>query len=92
MTELLSRPEGIPQGLFHFAAAGYASRFEVARFIIEKKGLSVEVLPCKSREFVSPAKRPLNSRFDCRKIAGFLNEPIKPWQIPLEHYLEHLSQ
>jgi dTDP-4-dehydrorhamnose reductase len=91
LTELLLQPEGIPQGLFHFAAAGYASRFEVARFVVEKKGLDVEVTPCKSSEFTAPAMRPLNSRFDCRKIAEFLSEPIKPWQLPLEHYLEQVS-
>ena len=91
LTELLLRPEGLPQGLFHFAAAGYASRFAVARFVISKMGLDVDVVPCKSREFVTPARRPLNSRFDCRKISGFLAETIKPWQVPLEHYLESLS-
>jgi dTDP-4-dehydrorhamnose reductase len=91
LTDLLLRPEGMPQGLFHFAAAGYASRFEVARFVIENKGLDVEVTPCKSNEFATPARRPLNSRFDCRKISEFLAEPIKPWQVPLEYYLEHLE-
>jgi dTDP-4-dehydrorhamnose reductase len=91
LTELLLRPEGMPQGLFHFAAAGYASRFEVARFIVKKKGLGVDVIPCKSNEFITPARRPLNSRFDCSKIAGFLAEPIKPWQVPLGHYLERIS-
>jgi dTDP-4-dehydrorhamnose reductase len=91
LTELLVRPGGMPQGLFHFAAAGYASRFEAARFVVEKKELGVEVIPCKSREFTAPARRPLNSRFDCRKISPFLKEPIKPWQVPLQHYLESVS-
>jgi len=90
LTELLLRPKGMPQVLFHFAAGGYASRFEVARFVIGKKGLGADVIPCKSQEFATPARRPLNSRFDCRKIAEFLAEPIKPWQVPLEHYLEHV--
>ena len=91
LTELLLQPGGVPPGLFHFAAAGYASRFEVARFVIEKKKLGVDVIPCKSNEFVAPARRPLNSRFNCGKIARFLKEPIKPWQVPLEHYLESVS-
>jgi len=92
LTELLQRPGGLPLGLFHFAAAGYASRFEVARFVIEKSGLDGQVVPCKSSEFASPARRPLNSRFDCRKISRFLAEPIQPWQIPLERYLESEKQ
>jgi len=91
LTDLLLQPDGMPQGLFHFAASGYVSRFEVARFVVEKKGLDVDIIPCKSHEFISPAQRPLNSRFDCGKIAEFLTEPIKPWQVPLEHYLENVS-
>ena len=92
LTELLSLPEGLPRGLLHFTAAGYASRFEVARFVIEKKGLDVEVIPCKSHEFVAPARRPLNSLFDCQKITELLKKPIKPWQVPLNNYLEQLSE
>jgi len=92
LAELLLQADGLPQGLFHFAAAGYASRYEVARFVIEKSGLDVEIIPCRSQEFVSVARRPLNSRFDCSKIAQLLKEPIKPWQFSLEHYIEQVSQ
>ena len=92
LTELLLQPDGVPQGLFHFAASGYVSRFEVARFIIEKKKLNVKVLPSKSHQFVTPATRPLNSRLYCQKISEYLREPIKPWQVPLESYLEKESQ
>lgn len=92
LAELLLRAEGLPHGLFHFAAAGYASRYEVARFVMEKSGLDVEIIPCRSQEFVSVARRPLNSRFDCSKIAQFLKEPIKPWQVSLEQYIQKVSQ
>jgi len=90
LTDLLKRPEGLPQGLFHFAAADYASRFEVARFIFDTMEMDVSVTPCKSHEFQAPAHRPLNSRFNCHKISEFLTEPIKPWQVPLAHYLEQI--
>jgi dTDP-4-dehydrorhamnose reductase len=79
-----------PQGLFHFAAAGYVSRFEMARFIIDKLKLDVELKSCKSSEFASPAARPLNSRFCCDRIAAILDRPIRPWQGPLEEYLKTL--
>ncbi|MEJ2111460.1 MAG: dTDP-4-dehydrorhamnose reductase [Acidobacteriota bacterium] len=88
LAELLQHPDGMAEGLFHFAAAGYTSRFEVARFVIEKTGLDAQLIPCKTSDFPSPARRPLNSRFDCRKISRFLAEPIQPWQVPLERYLE----
>ncbi len=76
-----------PQGLFHFAAAGYVSRFEMAKFIIDKLGLDVDLVAYKSSDFVTAAARPLNSRFCCDRIAAILDKPIRPWQGPLGEYL-----
>ena len=78
------------QGLFHFASAGFASRFEMAKFIAEKLNLTVEIKSCKSSKYKTAAKRPLNSRFDCSKIQQLLPVPIKPWQQSLERFLEQL--
>ncbi len=79
-----------PRVLFHFANCGYVSRYEMARFIVEKLGMDVKVTACKSSDFVTPAKRPLNSCFCCDKISQLLHEPIRPWQEPLEEYLRIL--
>jgi dTDP-4-dehydrorhamnose reductase len=79
-----------PQGLFHFASEGYVSRFEMAKFIFDKLNMSVDLSSCKTADFPAAAARPLNSRFNCSKIKVLLSEPIKPWQIPLEHFLEKL--
>jgi dTDP-4-dehydrorhamnose reductase len=79
-----------PQGIYHFASAGYVSRFGMAEFILDKLSMDVDLLPCKTSDFPSPARRPLNSRFDCSKILNLLDEPIKPWQAPLELFLRKL--
>jgi dTDP-4-dehydrorhamnose reductase len=79
-----------PQGLFHFANTGYASRFEVAKFIFDKLDMSVNLSSCKTADFPTAAARPLNSRFNCSKIRALLGEPIEPWQVPLERFLERL--
>jgi dTDP-4-dehydrorhamnose reductase len=79
-----------PEGLFHFAAAGYVSRHEMAKFVVDKLAMDIDVLPCKTSDFQSPAARPLNSRFDCSKIQGLLSEPIEHWQTPLERFLGQL--
>ena len=80
-----------PQGLFHFAADGYVSRFEMAKFIFEKLNISVDLKNCKTTDFPSAATRPLNSRFNCDKIKQLLTEPIKHWKQPLEQFLNQLS-
>jgi dTDP-4-dehydrorhamnose reductase len=79
-----------PEGLFHFASAGYVSRFEMAKFIFGKLNMSVDLNSCKTTDFPTVAARPLNSRFNCSKIETLLDEPIEPWQVPLEHFLERL--
>lgn len=87
---MLQLPSGLPQGLYHFAATGYVSRYDMARHIVERLGLSVRPQSCKTSDFVTAAQRPLNSRFDCRKIARLLPGPIAGWQGPLDAYLESL--
>ena len=85
--KILSRK---PEGIFHFAGTGYVSRFEMAKFIFDKLSMEVNLLPCKTSDYPSPAARPLNSRFDCSKIKGLLDEPIESWQGPLERFLRKL--
>jgi len=82
--------ESRPTGLFHFASAGYVSRYEMAKFMFDRLGMTVNLSPCKTGDFRSPAPRPLNSRFDCSKIRGLLGTPIEPWQGPLERFLRRL--
>jgi dTDP-4-dehydrorhamnose reductase len=79
-----------PEGLYHFAADGYVSRYDMARFILDKLVMDVELTACKTSDFISPAARPLNSRFDCSKISALLDKPIESWQGPLEHFLGQL--
>jgi dTDP-4-dehydrorhamnose reductase len=78
------------EGLFHFANGGYASRFDVAKFIVEQLSLDAKVLPCSSSDYPSPARRPLNSRFDLTRIQTWLGEPVRPWQETLACFLRNL--
>ncbi|MGB2866722.1 MAG: dTDP-4-dehydrorhamnose reductase [Sedimentisphaerales bacterium] len=78
------------EGMFHFASAGYVTRYGMAEFILDRLSLDVNLLPCKTSDFSSPATRPLNSRFDCSKIMRLLDEPIEHWQAPLELFLGQL--
>jgi dTDP-4-dehydrorhamnose reductase len=79
-----------PAGVFHFTSGGYVSRYEMAKFIFDNLSIDVTLLPCKTSDYVSAAARPLNSRFDCSKIEALLDEPIEPWQVPLERFLRQL--
>jgi len=79
-----------PQGLFHFAASGFVSRFGMAEFIFENLDMPVNLIGCKSSDFPTLATRPLNSCFNCSKIQSLLERPIESWQGPLRCFLERL--
>ncbi|MHC4642364.1 MAG: dTDP-4-dehydrorhamnose reductase [Planctomycetota bacterium] len=82
----------MPTGIFHFANAGYVSRYEMAKFVFDKLSIDVNLMPCKTGDFVSAAVRPLSSRFDCSRIKALLDEPIESWQVPLERFLRETGQ
>lgn len=78
------------EGIFHFAADNYVSRYEIAEFVFEHLNLDILLKRAKSSDFKSPAKRPNNSRFNCEKIKTILDRPIRTWQKPLREFLEEL--
>lgn len=79
-----------PKGIFHYAASGAASRYEVAKFAFEKLNIKTRIIPCKTSEFKSAAARPANSTFCCDKIQSLLDKPIEMWQNALERFLKTL--
>lgn len=79
-----------PEGIFHFAAKGYASRYDVAKFLLDAICINKPVNPCSSDTFPAPAKRPLNSRLDCSKIDGILDFERPEWDKALNEFLKKI--
>jgi dTDP-4-dehydrorhamnose reductase len=78
------------EGLYHFAATGYASRYEVAKFIMREKNIDKEVSSCSSADFPTPAKRPKNSRFNCSKIDKVIDFKRPLWQEAMSIFLKEI--
>jgi len=79
-----------PTGVYHCAASGYTSRYEMTRYLFEQLGLTTTVNACKTADFKTAAQRPLNSRFDCTKLETLLGRALPTWQDMLKNYLENL--
>ena len=77
-----------PTGLYHCAASGYTSRYDMTRFLFEQLGIEAKLEPCKTADFKTAAQRPLNSRFDCTKLETLLGCKMPHWQEMLKNYLE----
>ncbi len=82
---LNERPQN---AIFHFAAKGFASRFDVAKFVFEQMDKPEKVIPCSSSEFPQKAMRPLNSCFNTAKIQSILPYPIPDWKDSLDAFLK----
>ncbi|WP_194788258.1 dTDP-4-dehydrorhamnose reductase [Pseudomonas sp. UFMG81] len=74
-------------GTYHLTAQGETSWFGFAQAIgdqLKARGLPcAELLPIPSSEYPTPARRPLNSRLDCSRLA-------REWQVTQPHWHEAL--
>jgi len=90
----MSDPEHAPYGNFHFAGAGETSWFEFATAIIglaEKRlPKPPKLLPIPTRDYPTPATRPLDTRLDCGAIWQTFCISPQPWHHALEDTIDCL--
>ena len=90
----VSEREHAPYGVYHYAGAGEASWFEFAIAIIDLAGKRLsrppEVLPIPTRDYPTPAIRPLDTRLDCGLVAKNFNIALQPWQHALADAIDRL--
>jgi dTDP-4-dehydrorhamnose reductase len=73
------------RGVYHLAGGGYTSRYEWAREILANDPKRTEQLvrilePASSKEFPTPAIRPLFSALDCSKFKNTFGFSLPPWK------------
>lgn len=73
------------KGLYHLAGGGHASRFEWAQEILKMDPNSSEqrakqLLPAASRDFPTPAERPLFSALDCSRFEDTFRLCLPDWK------------
>jgi dTDP-4-dehydrorhamnose reductase len=82
-------------GIYHAVASGETNWFEYARYVIEwarANGLPIKVAadaikPVPTNGYPTPAKRPLNSRLDTRKLQQAFNITLPHWQTGVKRML-----
>ena len=72
------------QGLYHMTAAGETSWCGFARAILESAGIATPVAPIPTKDYPTPARRPLNSRLDCSKLRAEHGVSLAPWERALD--------
>jgi len=74
------------KGIYHLAGGGFTSRFEWTKAIInqlpeEFPTIVRTIIPAKTADFPTPAKRPLFSALDCSKFESTFSLKIPNWEI-----------
>ncbi len=80
------------RGVYHLTNSGYASRYEVARYFIERLGMNNLILPVDSNHFPSPAKRPYFSAMSNLKLSKDLGCTIPDWRFGIDRYIRAMFE
>ncbi|OPX40247.1 MAG: hypothetical protein B1H13_07990 [Desulfobacteraceae bacterium 4484_190.3] len=76
------------RGTYHATSEGFCSKFEWAAFVVEKLGLKVPVEPCKTEDFPTPARRPVNSILENRLLKKQGINVMRDWKEDLNEFLD----
>lgn len=85
-----------PWGTYHYTGEGETSWCGFAQAIFDLAGswahTGARIVPIPTTEYPTPAKRPLNSRLDCSKIARTFGIRGRPWREALAGVLQEISE
>ena len=74
-------------GLYHATNEGYCSWYEFADTIFKLANINIDIKAINSNEYVSRAKRPLNSKLSKDKLIEYGFKPLPHWEDALKDYL-----
>lgn len=83
--------DGTKAGIYHFSGTPDVSWADFAREIFVQAGLVCAVTDIPTRDYPTPAQRPLNSRLDCSRIARDFGIARPDWRMGLGRVLAELK-
>ncbi|MBA3908673.1 MAG: dTDP-4-dehydrorhamnose reductase [Rhodobacter sp.] len=86
------RDDGATGGTHHFSGAPDTSWAGFATEIMRQAGLSCRIENIPSADFPTPARRPMNSRLDCRSLEAAFGIQRPDWRLGLSDILRELSK
>ena len=78
-------------GTYHYSGVPNVSWAEFASEIFTQASRSVTIIPITTAEYPTPAKRPLNSRMDCRLTNSSFGIEQLDWRLGLKAMLKELG-
>jgi|WetSurMetagenome_2_1015567.scaffolds.fasta_scaffold00152_5 dTDP-4-dehydrorhamnose reductase len=75
------------EGIYHLSNRGYATRYEVARYLLEKTGFDPLVLPVNTSYFPAGAPRPYFSAMSSGKFETASGHDMPHWKDAIDRYI-----
>jgi dTDP-4-dehydrorhamnose reductase len=92
LTARCRRPGFADWGVYHFAGTPDTSWYGFARAVFERTdGPAPRLVAIASRDYPTPAARPLNSRLDCSRIRRVFTVERPDWRISLSRVIAELQ-
>ena len=79
-------------GLYHITNSGEASKYDQAKYVLEKIGWEGKLNRAKTADFNLPAKRPEYSKLSSEKVEKLLGEKIPTWQSGIDRFLLEMKE
>ncbi|WP_136644803.1 dTDP-4-dehydrorhamnose reductase [Tabrizicola sp. YIM 78059] len=90
MTAARAMAEGAPGGTHHLSGSPDTCWADFARAIMAEAGLPCRINDIPTREYPTPARRPLNSRLDCSSFTAAFGIPRPDWRAGLAAIVQEL--
>ena len=78
-------------GLYHMSNSGICSKYDQAKYVLDKIGWTGKLGTSKTEDFNLPAKRSKFSKLDSTKLENIVGEEIPSWQDAIDRFLEELN-
>ncbi len=88
---LLLMAAGEEYGVYHATGNGICSWYEFAAEAVRLAGLDAKVLPCRTDEYPTPAKRPAYSALGHAMLRCTVGDHMRPWQEALAPYIAEMA-
>ena len=79
-------------GIYQATNEGYCSWYEFAKYIFEVSGIDIRVNPILTKDYVTLAKRPLNSRLSKDKLDEDGLTRLPDWKDATKRYIRVLRK
>ena len=84
--------ESKQSGLFHVTSKGAVSRFEFAKMIFERLMPDSKIMPCETKDFPRPAKRPARSSLKSERLDKLGIDIMRPYNESVKEFLDQYGE